>query len=280
MRLIDLHLHTTASDGSSAPSQVCQMALDKNLAAIAITDHDTVDGVKEAINYGSGHDIEVIPGIELSCVYNDTEIHVLGYYVDYDNPDLLNILNEIKQKRLERNIRMCQLFQKDGIDMTIEKLQAGNPDSVITRAHFARVLLEEGIVKTKDQAFKKYIGKNNKYYLPKHNLSVEEGMEILKKYSKGAFLAHPLLYKLGYKQLDEMLDYMKSLGLKGVEVYHSSNNSYESGRLKVMAESKSLLISGGTDYHGVIKPDIQIGYGRGSMRITEEILSRIKRELL
>lgn len=279
MRLIDLHIHTTASDGSSSPSEVCQMAIDKGLAAIAITDHDTTGGISEALSYTQNRNIEVIPGIEMSCTYNETEIHILGYFVDYRNPELLKKLDDIKEKRMERNLRMCRLFQNDGIDMTIEKLQAGNPDCVITRANFARVLLDEGVIKTKEQAFKHYIGKKNKYYLPKDNLTAEEGMEILGKYSNGAFLAHPLLYKLGYNQIDCMLDYLKSLGLKGVEVYHSSNNSYESGRLKAMAESKGLLISGGTDYHGDIKPDIQIGCGRGGMRITEELLTRIKNQI-
>lgn len=274
MRFIDLHLHTTASDGSYSPAEVCQMAIQKKLSAIAITDHDTVDGIVEAMNYAS--EIEIIPGIELSCKYNDREIHILGFYMDYTNPNLLSTLAAIKEARYKRNLEMCRLFQADGIDMTIEKLQAGNPETVITRAHFARVLLEEGICKTKDQAFKSYIGEKCKYYLPKPDISCEQAMDIINIYGKAAFLAHPLLYKLGYKQIDELIEYLKPLGLTGIEAYHSSNNSYESGKLRTMAENHGLLISGGTDFHGVIKPDIQIGCGRGSMRITEAILDRIK----
>ena len=165
MRFIDLHVHTTASDGSFTPSEVCQMALDKGLAALAITDHDTVDGVPEAIRFMKNHQpapdtqdplpMELIPSIELSCNYGSREIHILGFYMDYTNPGLLAELNALKDARFNRNVEMCKLFQRDGIDMTIEKLQEGNPDTVITRAHFARVLIEDGIVKNKDQAFQR-----------------------------------------------------------------------------------------------------------------------------
>lgn len=281
MRLIDLHTHTTASDGSFTPSEVCQLAIDKNLAAIAITDHDTVSGVAEAVQYGAEHsaDIEIIPGVEVSCEYQGREIHILGYYMDYMNPALSEPLDAVKEARLKRTLDMCRLFQEDGIDMTLEKLQAGNPKTVITRAHFARVLLEEGICKTKDQVFKSYIGEKNKYYIPNPNISCEEAMRIITTYGKAAFLAHPLLYKLGYQQIEELIVYLKSLGLTGIEAYHSSNNSYESDRLRNIAAKHGLLVSGGTDFHGVIKPDIQLGSGRGGMRITEGILTRIKEAL-
>lgn len=281
MRLIDLHLHTNASDGSYSPTEVCQMANEKNLAAIAITDHDTVDGIQEAVEYCSTHiaNMEMIPGIELSCKYQNREIHLLGFYMDYTNPELLSTLASIKEARYKRNLDMCHLFQADGIDMTIEKLQVGNPDTVITRAHFARVLLEEGICKTKDQAFKSYIGEKCKYYLPKPDISCEEAMKTIITYGKAAFLAHPLLYKLGYRQIEELIEYLKPLGLMGLEAYHSSNNSYESDKLRSIAAKHNLLISGGTDFHGVIKPDIQIGCGRGGMRVTEGILERIKNAL-
>jgi hypothetical protein len=281
MKLIDLHIHTNASDGSYTPSEICSMAYETGLSAIAITDHDTVDGLEEAISYAADNNIssdimEIIPGIELSCKYKEREIHILGLYMDYKNPQLLQKLNNIKEARFNRNVEMCKLFQADGIDMTIEKLQAGNPNTVITRAHFARVLLEEGIVKTKDQAFKKYIGRNNKYYLPKPDISCDDAMDIINNYGKAAILAHPLLYKFGYAQIEEMLDYLKTLGLVGLEAYHSSNNSYESGKLRSIAHAHNLCISGGTDFHGVIKPDIKIGCGRGGMRIPYKLLEDIK----
>ena len=276
MDLIDLHVHSNASDGSLTPREVADEAISMGLRAIALTDHDTIDGIKEILDYTSDKNLEVIPGIELSCYYNNREIHILGFFVDYTNPNLQKELSFLKEAREGRNLKMIELMQKDGLDITMEKLLHGNPDSVITRAHFARVLVEEGICKDKEVAFRKYIGIGCKYYLPKPQVSCETAMNILTKYSKGAFLAHPLLYHFGYKQIEELLTYLKTLGLKGVEVYHSSNNMYESDKLRSMALKLGLLTSGGSDFHGIIKPNIKMGIGRGGMKIPMRLLDNIK----
>lgn len=276
MELIDLHVHSNASDGSLTPSEVANEAMKMGLSAIALTDHDTIDGVTEILEYTKDKDLEVIPGIELSCYYNNREIHILGFYVDYTNPELQKELDILKEAREGRNLKMIELMRKDGIDITMEKLLHGNPDSVITRAHFARVLVEDGICKDKEVAFKKYIGIGCKYYLPKPQVTCETAMNILTKYSKAAFLAHPLLYHLGYNQIEELVIYLKSLGLKGIEAYHSSNNCYESDKLRSMALKLDLAISGGSDYHGIIKPNIQMGKGRGGMRVPMRLLDNIK----
>ena len=276
MELIDLHVHSNASDGSLTPSEVADEAIKMGLSAIALTDHDTIDGVTEILEYTKDKDLEVVPGIELSCYYNNREIPILGFYVDYTNPELQKELDILKEAREGRNLKMIELMRKDGIDMTMEKLLHGNPDSVITRAHFARVLVEDGICKDKEVAFKKYIGIGCKYYLPKPQVTCETAMNILTKYSKAAFLAHPLLYHLGYNQIEELLIYLKSLGLKGIEAYHSSNNCYESDKLRSMALKLDLAISGGSDYHGIIKPNIQMGKGRGGMRVPMRLLDNIK----
>lgn len=276
MELIDLHVHSNASDGSLTPSEVAEEAMKMGLSAIALTDHDTIDGVTEILEYTKDKKLEVIPGIELSCYYNNREIHILGFYVDYTNPELQKELDILKEAREGRNLKMIELMRKDGIDITMEKLLHGNPDSVITRAHFARVLVEDGICKDKEVAFKKYIGIGCKYYLPKPQVTCETAMNILTKYSKAAFLAHPLLYHLGYNQIEELLIYLKSLGLKGIEAYHSSNNCYESDKLRSMALKLDLAISGGSDYHGIIKPNIQMGKGRGGMRVPMRLLDNIK----
>ncbi len=278
MKLIDMHVHTTASDGSFTPSEVCRLAVEKGLAAIAITDHDTVDGIAEAFTYVKENAslLEVIPGIELSSIYNGTEIHILGFYMDYTNPELNKRLDEVKLARLNRNLAMCSLFQKDGIDMTMEKLQAGHPDTVITRAHFARVLMEEGICKTKDQAFQKYLNPNCKYYIPVPDMSSEEAIELISTYGKASFIAHPLLYHMSDSIIEEMIAYFATKGLTGVEIYHSTTNSYDSSKLRSIAAKYNLLTSGGSDFHGIIKPDISIGSGRGDLRVTLQHLTNLK----
>ncbi len=275
MRFIDMHLHTTASDGSCSPSEVCQLAIDKGLAAIAITDHDTVDGVAEAISYADNR-ITVVPGIEMSAIYNGVEIHILGFYMDHTNPELISRLASIKQGRYDRNEEMCARFRADGIDMTMEKLQHGNPDTVVTRAHFARVLIAEGICKDMNQAFKKYLGKKCKYYIPTPDIPAADAIKLIKTYGKAAFIAHPLLYGFGYRQIEEMIEELKPCGLTGLEVYHSSNNAYESGKLREIARAHGLLISGGSDFHGAAKPDISVGSGRGGLRITEAVFHDIQ----
>ncbi|MGN0152112.1 MAG: PHP domain-containing protein [Wujia sp.] len=276
MELIDLHVHSNASDGSLTPTEVADEAIRMGLSAIALTDHDTIDGIPEILDYTADKPLEVVPGIELSCYYQNREVHILGFYVDYENPDLNAELSVLKQARENRNLKMIEMMQADGLPVTMEKLLHGNPDSVITRAHFARVLVEEGICKTKDAAFKKYIGIGCKYYLPKPQVTCETAMRILTTYSKAAFLAHPLLYHLGYAQIEELLIYLQGLGLKGLEAYHSSNNMYESDKLRSMALKLGLEISGGSDFHGVVKPNIQMGKGRGGMRIPMHLLDKIR----
>lgn len=279
MDLIDLHVHSNASDGSLTPREVADEAIAMGLKAIALTDHDTVDGVTEILEYTKDKDLEVVPGIELSCYYKNREIHILGFYGDYENPQLAKELEELKDAREGRNKKMVELMRADGIDITMEKLLHGNPDSVITRAHFARVLVEEGVCKTKDIAFKKYIGIGCKYYLPKPQVTCERAMGILNKYFKAIYLAHPLLYHFGYAQIEELLIYLKELGLTGLEAYHSSNNSYESDKLRSMALKLDLGISGGSDFHGVVKPNIKMGIGRGGMRIPMRLLDNIKKSI-
>lgn len=276
MSFIDLHVHSNASDGSYTPSEVADLAIAQGLRAIALTDHDTVDGIKEILDYTKDKPLDVVPGIELSCYYHNREIHILGFYVDYENPDLLRELDYLKEIRENRNIQMIEKMQKDGLPVTMKKLLHGNPDSVITRAHFARVLVEEGVCKDKDTAFRKYIGIGCKYYLPKPQFPCEEAMRILTTYCKAAYLAHPLLYHLGYAQIEELLVYLRGLGLKGVEAYHSSNNRYESDKLRALAMKLGLEISGGSDFHGIIKPNIQIGIGRGGMKVPEHLLDNLK----
>ena len=261
---------------------MCQLAIDRNLAAIAITDHDTVDGVAEAIAYADNwnngdHHIEVVPGIEMSAIYNGVEIHILGFYMDYKNPELISRLAAIKQARYDRNEQMCERFRADGIDMTMEKLQHGNTDTVVTRAHFARILIAEGVCRDMNQAFKKYLGKKCKYYIPTPDIPAIDAIRLIRTYGKAAFIAHPLIYGFGYKQIEDMLEELKPYGLSGLEVYHSSNNAYESGRLREIARKHGLLISGGSDFHGAAKPDISVGTGRGGLRITEAVFQDIKK---
>lgn len=277
MSYIDLHTHTTASDGTDTPSMLVQHALQCNLSAIAITDHDTVDGVNEGVNAAQNTPLTVIPGIELSCQYKNKEIHMLGYFIDINDKAFLNKLEQLKQGREQRNEQMRQKLEQHGMSLTMEQIQNYNPNTVITRAHFARALVEAGYIKTKDEAFSKYIGDDCPCYVEKPDFSPEDAIKLVRQAGGVAVLAHPLLYKLGYKELEEMIGNLKDHGLTGVEVYHSSHNISNSGTLRELIRPYDLLPTGGSDYHGNNKQNVRLGTGYGGMRVSHVLLDDLKR---
>lgn len=276
MGFIDLHVHSNASDGTMSPAEVVVYAASKKLDAIALTDHDTIDGIAKAALTASQYALELIPGIEMSCMYGGTEIHILGLYVDVDSPALTEGLASIRRIRDSRNQLMLSRFQEDGFAITREDLLGGHPDTVITRSHFAKVLTEKNYTATRQQAFDRYLQYGDRYCTRKEDTTPETAMGILR--SAGAFpvLAHPLLYNLGYDQIEMLILELKELGLCGLEVYHSSNNQHQSGKLKQIAIRHHLLPTGGSDFHGANKPDIDIGSGRGGLRISHLLLNDIK----
>lgn len=276
MNFVDLHVHSNASDGTLSPFEVVSLAAEKKLTAIALTDHDTIDGLKEAQEAAFGLPLEIIPGIELSCVYLGEEIHILGLFVDLSDPQFSSEIKELKKIRDKRNVEIIRRFREADIIISLEEVMAGNPDTVVTRAHFARVLYEKGYVKSMDQAFKKYLNYGGPYCPRKEKITPEHAMKILTGCKAFPVLAHPCQYHLGDKKTDELVSYLKDLGLLGLEVYHSSNNQYESSKLRKLARKYDLFPTGGSDFHGSNKPDIELGTGRGGLRISSLLLDDIK----
>lgn len=276
MKLIDLHVHSTASDGSLTPTEVVNRAAGLGLTAMALTDHDTVSGIDEALKAAKDLDMEVIPGIEVSCIYKEKEIHILGLYIDHTNPELLSFLKEASRKRYDRNMEMLAAFNKDGFEITVEDVHCGNPKTVITRAHFARALLTRGYVSSVDQAFRKYLNPDRPYYRSRELITPEEVLNALQAAGGFPVLAHPLQYKLGWAGTEELVSMLKEHGLCGLECFHSSNNQDESGKLRKLAKKYALAPTGGSDFHGAAKPDIEIGSGRGGLRVSALYLDDIK----
>lgn len=276
MSFIDLHVHSTASDGTLTPSQVVHEAKNMQLSAIALTDHDTVAGVEEALIAGEKAKIRVIPGIELSCHALGKEIHMLGFFLNYKDELFLNRLEDLRKNRSGRNERMLDAFQRDGFPITMEKLQHGNPDTVITRAHFARVLVEEGIVASKNAAFDKYLGEGKKYYIPRSEIKPEDAIRYIKEAGGTAVLAHPYEYNLSNAQLLSLIRQLADIGLSGIECYHSNNYPQQSAYLRELTHKFHLAATGGSDFHGSNKPDIQIGIGRGGLKIHDSLLKELE----
>lgn len=277
MEYIDLHVHSNKSDGTLSPCEVVRLAKEKNLKAIALTDHDTVSGVKEAMEEGKKIGVEVIPGIEISADYNGGDLHILGLNVDYFNEGFNEIVNICQKSRIERNDKIIQKMQDDGIDISKEKLVERFGDVSITRAHFARYLVENGYVSHKDIAFAMYLNKGKKYYIPRQKVTCKMAIDIIKSAGGYAVLAHPLLYKMGKDRLMSLFDYLKSLGLDGIEALYSLNTPSDDIWLKKCADNYGFFITGGSDFHGDNKPNIDLGMGKGNLKIPYELLDNIRK---
>lgn len=279
MSFVDLHVHSTASDGTLSPSQVVRLAASLGLQSIALTDHDTVSGINEALDESKKTGIEVIPGVELSCVYRDKEIHILGLFVRHEDPSFLSALENLLAVRQQRNEEMIRRFQADGFPVTRQALTAGNPHTVITRAHFARLLTEKGITDSMGEAFQKYLQYGGKYCPRKDLITPEQALKVLTDNKAFPVLAHPCQYKLGWSQTETLISHLALLGMRGLEVYHSSHSQEESQRLRILASQYGLLPTGGSDFHGTNKPDISLGTGRGSLNLPASLLEDIRKAI-
>lgn len=269
--MIDLHIHSTISDGTLTPDEIALKLKDSGLYAFSLTDHDTTSGIPHILESNITKQIHFIPGIEISCDTQKHEIHMLGYGIDWKNIPLNKKLSSIRHGRLQRNLNMAALFQKDGIPVTLEKLQNGDPDTVITRAHFSRVLIEEGVCKTREQAFRKYLGENSKYYLPKPFLAPEDAISLIQDAGGIPILAHPFQYGFSNLELQKLIEELMSYGLQGLEIYHSTHHIGQITKLRQWQNHYGLLGSGGSDFHGSNKPDIQIGSGRGNLKVPDHL---------
>ncbi|QNU67666.1 PHP domain-containing protein [Ruminiclostridium herbifermentans] len=274
--IIDLHTHSTASDGSMSPAQLVRHAKDKGLTAVALTDHDTVEGISEALDEGNKIGIEVIPGIEISTNYKP-EMHILGYF--FDNERYLNVqkeLTEVRKGRENRNYKIINRLNELGIPVTEEELKEISLSDTIGRPHFARLLIEKGYVKTMQEAFDKYLGKDGLAYFKRQELEPIDGINLIKKAGGIPVLAHPALLKMNYNDLDKLLMELKEYGLSGIEAIYSENSKEETGNLLRLAIKHELLVTGGSDFHGTYKNEIEIGIGRGNLNVPYELLEKLK----
>ncbi len=281
---IDLHTHTTKSDGSYTPAELVDYAIQKGLSAVAITDHDTTDGLDEALSYAASlkkqgkPSVEVIPGIEFSTKYEDKDVHVVGLFISYDSPSFQKQLDGFVESRINRNIKMCSRLQEAGIDITYEKLQAENPGAVITRAHYAAYLLAHDYVKSNAEAFDRYLGDHTKYFVPREKVTPFQAVQLILNAGGIPILAHPPLYHMGKDRLRQLVSSLKEAGLMGIEVIYSSYTNQEENDMRRLAAEYDLLLSGGSDFHGKNKPKLDLAVGYGRLFVPEELLDRMKHE--
>ena len=282
MKRIDLHVHTTGSDGTCSPAEVVALAKEKGLAAIAVTDHDGVGAYREAAGIGEELGVEVVPGIEISTKFITDEaqnkgyaVHILGYYIDVDSPELTPVLEWVVRDRDERNRKMVELMREDGLPITYEYMQQRFGE-IVGRPHFAEYLVEQGLASSIQDAFDKYIEKGRKYWLPRQFLSIERSIEIISLAGGVPVLAHPFQYKRDDAGLRELIEHCMNSGLKGMECRYSGYTEEMSGYLEALADEYRLLKTGGSDFHGSNKPAISLGAGKGTLDVPYAWLERVK----
>lgn len=247
MEYIDLHVHTTASDGLFTPEEVVRWAYKKKLSAIAITDHDSVDGIQAAVDEGMKYSVRIIPGIEINTDYKGLEVHILGYYIDYKATWLNNLLKEIRSARFDRAKKMIEKLNGLGIFISLDEvLEIAGPAS-IGRPHIARVLEKNNYVQSSKEAFERYIGINQPAYVERYKITPFEAIKVILR-SKGVpVLAHPGLIKY-YDIIKELVE----SGLQGIEVFHIKHDEEVVQLLTKIAKQYNLIITGGSDCHGVL----------------------------
>lgn len=277
MDYIDLHVHSTASDGTFTPSELVAYALKKGLKAFALTDHDSIDGLLEAEEAAAGTALELAAGIEFSTEYQGKDIHILGLCLNWRQKGFNDSLRFFKEERQNRNREMAERLRRlEGMDISLERLEEAFPGAVITRAHFAKYLFEKNYVRDIRDAFSLYIGDSCPCFVPRNKISPTDAIELILKADGIPVLAHPLLYPMTEHQLDSLVKGLKSHGLQGLEAIYSSNCGLDETNMRRLARKYQLKISGGSDFHGSIKPHIDIGVGRGNLKIPYEILENLR----
>lgn len=274
--MIDMHVHSSASDGTFSPDALMEEAKRAGLCAMALTDHDTMDGTALAAETAKKLDIEFVPGVELSTDYLGCEIHVLGYYVSKDHPELKSMMEQFRDFRSSRNERMVESLQKEGFTITMEDLKKRSPDSVLSRAHVAKYLVETGQVPDIPFVFANYIGEGCRCYIQRPKISPVEAVNLIRSAGGLPVLAHPVMYKLSDVNLNQMIQEMKDAGMCGMEAIYSENTAKDEAHFRELAASFDLLVTGGSDFHGANKPDIKLGIGKGNLQIPYSILHALK----
>jgi len=278
---IDLHIHSTASDGSLSPLEILNLAKDLNLGAIAITDHDTIDGAKDAISCGIPPSLKFLTGVEISTEPPPSfpfsgSLHILGYAIDLNDTFLSQTLSVLQESRKNRNPRILELLSNLGIELSLDELRNEAGDCQLGRPHIAQLMVAKGFVKSVNEAFKKYLGNDKPAYVDKYRIDCARAIQIITNAGGIPVLAHPYLIPMkNEKMLEALIVTLKEMGLKGIESYYPEHPPDLIARYNEMADRYNLLTTGGTDFHGSIKPEIKMGSGKGDLYIPYQLYKNL-----
>lgn len=260
MGYIDLHTHSTASDGTFPPREVVRLAKERRLKALALTDHDTIAGLPEAMAAGQEFGIEVIPGVEISARHADGSMHILGYFLDYESEPLARRLTVLQKARQDRNPQIIAKLNQLGIPLTMEQVERLSGGGQVGRPHIARALYEGGYVRSLQEAFDIYLGNDGKAYVSKFRFPPEEAMAMIRDAGGIPVLAHPFTLGLHTSEtLRPLLKELMALGLAGIECYYPEHSFGQEALYLFLARELGLLVTGGSDFHGDNKPEVTLG---------------------
>jgi predicted metal-dependent phosphoesterase TrpH len=277
LMIFDLHLHTTASDGTMSPAELVRYAQKKGLRAIAITDHDTIEGLPEGIQEGNKVGLEVIPGVELSADAATGTMHLLGYYIDPACSELAGKLRVLQQARMERNLAIVEKLRGLGMPIELSEVKAAPEHGQIGRPHFAYTMVQKGYAQNIQDAFDRYLGKGRPAYVEKFRFSPAEAMDFIRKAGGITVLAHPFTLKQAEPQdFEALIRELKEKGLDGIEVYYPEHSDGQKRLYRDMAQKYGLVISAGSDFHGLNKDEADLGEGYGDRKLTYSLVEALK----
>lgn len=275
MDKIDLHVHTTASDGTMRPRDVVSLAAMLGLKAIALTDHDTMAGLQEAGETGELMGVSIVPGIEISCDYRGKEVHVLGYFLDPEAEKLKEYMAWVQESRRIRNEKILEKLQKKGFDISLTALEAEYPAANLGRTHIARKLMELGAVQNVKEAFRRYLDVGRSCYVAREYIPFAEGAKLIRDCGGVAVLAHPLQYGFTRTELEALVKAAVEAKFTGMEILYTGYTQNDVNKLYDLAEKYTLLPTGGSDFHGDNKPGVQLGSGDGKLAVPAYMLAML-----
>lgn len=275
--MIDLHVHTSMSDGTYSPEAVVRLAREKGLRGIAITDHDTVAGVLPARRAGSELGVEVIPGVEMSTEWPSGIMHILGYFIDVENEILLEALSFLRSGRMERVPRIVEKLRACNVLISANEVRREALGGAPGRPHVAEIMVREGYVRTIQEAFDRYLRKGAPAYVEKRKMSPDRAIRLIAEAGGLPVLAHPYsLDSLAGRDLEATVEELITYGLAGIEVYYPRHTEPQVSTYLSLAQKLQLVVTGGTDFHGATKPEIEIGSMPGHKPLTYGILDDLK----
>ena len=277
MSRIDLHLHTTHSDGSFSTAEVMAFAKQAGLTALAITDHDIVDGIPEATAIGKELGIEVVPGVEISSRLGESELHILGYFLNWTDPLLAQRLSTLRDSRHLRNPKIVQRLNELGIPITYEEVRALAGTESVGRPHIARLLMEKKFVTSAKEAFDRYLANGRPAFVDRDLPAPADAVRWIREAGGVPVLAHPTWVRTSAEGLRVLVRELKAAGLGGVEVHYSTHTPSQTTEYLDLAKQCDLLVTGGSDFHGVTKPDIEVGIGRGQLKVSQKLLDPLRK---